>query len=95
MLLIDKKSSQSLYKQLYEGLKQQILSGELTAGSALTATRKLAQEYEISRNTVITAYRQLELEGYIYSTRGSGFYVEALQPQSYESNIADPFTPPV
>ena len=94
MLLIDKKSSQPLYSQLYEGLKQQILSGELTAGSALTATRKLAWEYEISRNTVITAYRQLELEGYIYGTRGSGFYVEALPPQSDESQAAEPFTPP-
>lgn len=94
MLLIDKKSSQPLYSQLYEGLKQQILSGELTAGSALTATRKLAREYEISRNTVITAYRQLELEGYIYGTRGSGFYVEALPPQSDESQAAEPFTPP-
>ena len=74
MLLIDKKSSEPLYNQLYEGLKQQILSGELPAGSALTATRKLAQEYEISRNTVITAYRQLELEGYIYGKRGSAAF---------------------
>ena len=69
MLLIDKESSKNLYTQLYEGLKQQILSGELPTGFILPATRKMAQEYELSRNTVITAYRQLEVEGYIYSTR--------------------------
>ena len=63
MLLIDKESSKNLYTQLYEGLKQQILSGELPTGFILPATRKMAQEYELSRNTVITAYRQLEVEG--------------------------------
>ena len=93
MLLIDKQSSQPLYSQLYEGLKQQILSGELPAGCALPATRKMAREYELSRNTVITAYRQLEVEGYVYSTRGSGFYVESLPPQPYDLQEAEKTTP--
>ena len=93
MLLIDKESSKNLYTQLYEGLKQQILSGELPTGFILPATRKMAQEYELSRNTVITAYRQLEVEGYIYSTQGSGFYVESLPPQPCEQQENEKIEP--
>jgi len=78
MLTIDKKSDSSLYGQLYEQLKQQILSGNMVAGQRLPATRELASEYQLSRNTVINAYRQLEVEGYIKPITGSGYYVENL-----------------
>lgn len=78
MLTIDKKSGVSLYGQLYEQLKQQILSGNMAAGQRLPATRELAAEYHLSRNTVINAYRQLEVEGYIRPVTGSGYYVENL-----------------
>lgn len=80
MLTIDKKSGSSLYGQLYEQLKQQILSGNMVAGQRLPATRELASEYQLSRNTVINAYRQLEVEGYIKPVTGSGYYVENLNP---------------
>lgn len=80
MLTIDKKSGFSLYRQLYEQLKQQILSGNMVAGQRLPATRELASEYQLSRNTVINAYRQLEVEGYIKPITGSGYYVESLNP---------------
>ena len=89
MLLIDKESSKNLYTQLYEGLKQQILSGELPTGFILPATRKMAQEYELSRNTVITAYRQLEVRRLHLQYPRSGFYVElpaASRPASSKRN---------
>lgn len=78
MLIINKKSDTPLYEQLYEQLKQQILSGNMVAGQRLPATRELASEYQLSRNTVIYAYRQLEVEGYIKPITGSGYYVENL-----------------
>lgn len=80
MLTIDRKSGSSLYGQLYKQLKQQILSGNMVAGQRLPATRELASEYQLSRNTVINAYRQLEVEGYIKPVTGSGYYVENLNP---------------
>ena len=45
-------------------------------GGKLPPTRELAAEYHLSRNTVIQAYQQLEIEGYIRGTIGSGYYVE-------------------
>lgn len=80
MFIVDKKSGASLYEQLYEQLKQQILSGNMVAGQRLPATRELASEYQLSRNTVINAYQQLEVEGYIKPIIGSGYYVENLNP---------------
>lgn len=75
MIILNRKSDISLYEQLYEQLKQQILSGNMVAGQRLPATRELATEYQISRNTVINAYYQLEIEGYgIYICFGSGHF---------------------
>lgn len=76
MFILNRKSDISLYEQL----KQQILSGNMKAGQRLPATRELAAEYQISRNTVINAYYQLEIEGYIKPVTGSGHYVEHLPP---------------
>ena len=78
MLNIDKNSAVPVYEQIYRQLKEQIIEGELPSGSRLSATRTLAADYHISRNTVLTAYQQLESEGFIYSKVGSGFYVEDL-----------------
>ena len=78
MLKIDKTSRTPVYIQIYEELKRQIISGEKKAGERLSATRSLSEDYHISRNTVLSAYQQLESEGFIYSRIGSGYYVEEL-----------------
>lgn len=76
MISIDKESSTAIYEQIYEQLKNQILSGVLSPGTRLPATRTFADDYHVSRNSVLTAYRQLLSEGYIRSRTGSGYYVE-------------------
>lgn len=78
MLYIDRNSSTPLYEQLYSTLVQEILSGSLGAGDKLPATRKLAEELSIGRNTVDKAYQQLTAEGYIEPRTGSGFTVNEI-----------------
>lgn len=78
MIVIDNHSRIPIYEQLYNQLKNQIITGSLTKGMRLPATRALANEYGISRNSVIAAYEQLLVEGYIKSKTGSGYYVEEL-----------------
>lgn len=78
MFYFEKKSSSPLYQQLYEQLRQQIMEGKFPKGCRLPPTRKLAAEYQLSRNTVVGAYQQLEVEGYVRSIIGSGYYVEDL-----------------
>lgn len=80
MFHFDKKSGIPLYQQLYEQLRIQITDGILTKGQKLRPTRELSTEYHLSRNTVIQAYKQLEVEGYVRSVIGSGYYVEDVSP---------------
>ncbi|MGQ0575537.1 MAG: MocR-like pyridoxine biosynthesis transcription factor PdxR [Pseudonocardia sp.] len=69
------------YRQLYERIREAILSGQLQAGARLPATRPLAAEAGVSRNTVLAAFDQLAAEGYVEARRGSGTYVARLLPE--------------
>jgi len=69
-----------LYQQVYTNLRSSILSGELKGGMKLPSTRALAEELNVSRNTILNAYRQLQAEGYIESVQGSGTYVARISP---------------
>ena len=56
-------------RQLIQRLKQAILAGQLPAGGKLPSSRTLADELDISRNTVLIAYEQLTAEGYVVADR--------------------------
>jgi GntR family transcriptional regulator/MocR family aminotransferase len=68
-----------LSAQLMRALKESILSRRLGPGARLPATRELASELELSRNTVLAAYDQLAAEGFLESRTGSGTYVAQLR----------------
>lgn len=74
-------SNAPLYQALYNHLRAAILSGELKGGMKLPSTRALADELNISRNTVLNAYRQLIAEGYLDSSEGSGTFVAHVLPE--------------
>lgn len=59
----------TLQQQLYQRIKQGILQGQLAAGTRLPATRQLALELQVSRNTVLNVWTQLQAEGYLMSDR--------------------------
>jgi GntR family transcriptional regulator/MocR family aminotransferase len=69
-----------LYRWLYEELRSAILEGHLKPGTRLPATRDLAQEYRLSRATIVTAFEQLKSEGYVEGKTGSGTYVSQVLP---------------
>jgi GntR family transcriptional regulator/MocR family aminotransferase len=65
----------ALYEQLTRALKRGILGGHLHGGSKLPATRDLANDLHVSRNTVLTAYDLLCSEQLAVARGGSGTYV--------------------
>jgi len=79
-IAIDRGDPQPLAGQLYASLRSAILSGQLRPGTRLPATRVLAQEVGVSRNTVIAAFEQLKMEGYLDARIGSGTRVAACLP---------------
>ena len=57
---LDPASATPLYRQLYEYIRSGIVSGELSSGERLPATRELAGQLGLNRTTVSAAYALLE-----------------------------------
>lgn len=93
MFYIDKSGSLPIYEQLYSSLIKAILSGRFKPGTNLPATRRLAEELSISRNTVNRAYYQLAAEGYIHSRPGSGFTVNSIPSDAVSAKAPHKFHP--
>src|SRR5688500_15034672 len=66
---------------LYGALADQILAGRLRPGSRLPGTRELAEQYRLSRGTVVSAFDQLAAEGYVEGIVGSGTHVSRVLPE--------------
>lgn len=56
-------------RMLHECLRAAIRDGTLAAGTRLVATRALASELGVARNTVLYAYEQLASEGFVTTDR--------------------------
>ena len=68
-----------LYEALYRCIRADILSGALQPGEKLPSKRALAENLEVSKITVETAYNQLLSEGYICSREKVGYFVEEVE----------------
>ena len=75
MFQLDMKSRKSIYEQVMDNLKELIMTGTLTAGEKLPSVRDLSKQITVNPNTVQKAYRELERQGYIYTTSGVGTFV--------------------
>jgi GntR family transcriptional regulator / MocR family aminotransferase len=73
---------------LERALRDAVRGGRLAPGTRLPATRRLATEVGISRNTVKAAYDQLVAEGYLTARQGSGTRVAALPSAAAEAPAA-------
>lgn len=87
-ITLDTRASLPLYRQLFDRLRMQILTGQLAAATRLPSTRSLAAELGVSRTTTALAYEHLQLEGYIECRVGDGTRVASLWPE--HRSAADP-----
>jgi GntR family transcriptional regulator/MocR family aminotransferase len=67
--LAQRAPGQSVRHRLAEALRRAVIDGTLEAGSVLPASRVLARELGLGRNTVLHAYEQLTTEGYVSADR--------------------------
>jgi len=81
VIQLQKRSSSSLYRQVYEGYRRAIVEGRLRTGQRVPSTRVLALELGISRMPVLNAYAQLLAEGYFESRVGSGTVISTSLPE--------------
>ena len=72
---LNKQSSQPLYIQLFEQLKELIQQGILPEDCKLPTIRELSSDLKVNNITVVNAYKLLEDHKLIYKKVGSGSYV--------------------
>jgi GntR family transcriptional regulator len=78
---IDPKSGVPFYRQIIEQVKFAIARGDLKPGDRLPTMRQLAVDLSINPNTVIRAYREMEIEGVLDTHQGSGTFVSRHKPE--------------
>lgn len=81
-LVLDRASPTPLSRQIADLLREQILTGQIGPGVRLPATRMLAEELAVSRNTTLLAYDMLTAEGYLEGKVGAGTTVARVLPDT-------------
>lgn len=66
---------QPIYLQLMEDIKTNIINGNYSIGERLPSIREYSKNMMVNPNTSQRAFRELELEGFIESKTGIGYYV--------------------
>jgi len=72
---LDLRSGVPIYRQLIDQVRAGMASGALSAGDQLPTVRQLAVDLAINPNTVMRAYRELELGGLLETQQGTGTFI--------------------
>ena len=75
LIALERNADAPMTRQIYDRLREMILTGTLAAGSRILSTRRLAGELGVSRNIVLDAFDQLLAEGYVETRVGAGTFV--------------------
>jgi len=75
--LLDLHSGMPVYRQIMDQVRGGVAAGSLTPGDQLPTVRQLAVDLEINPNTVVRAYRELELGGLLETHQGTGTFISA------------------
>ena len=80
-ILISNSSTQPIYEQIADQVKDQIMKGLLEESEPLPSIRSLARDLHISVITTKRAYDELEKEGFLVTVAGKGSFVAAQNKQ--------------
>jgi GntR family transcriptional regulator / MocR family aminotransferase len=86
------RGSLPVYRQVYQRIRAEILSGRLVAGARLPSSRTLATELGVARGTVVTAFQMRAGEGYTASAGARGTVVNVALPRAPKSKPAAELT---
>src|SRR5580700_1010986 len=72
---LDLRSGVPVYRQIIDQVRAGVAAGSLGAGDQLPTVRQLAVDLTINPNTVLRAYRELELGGLLETHQGTGTFI--------------------
>ena len=85
---LDGNSGVPVYRQIMDQVRGGIALGALGPGDQLPTVRQLAVDLAINPNTVVRAYRELELGGLLESNQGTGTFIRELKIEGGEQERA-------
>lgn len=74
-LRLDTHSGVPIYRQIIDQIVGSVAAGTLSGGDQLPTVRQLAVDLSINPNTVIRAYRELEIRGVLETEQGTGTFI--------------------
>lgn len=77
---LDRGTSRGIYLQIGDQIINLIKDGKLAGGTRLPGTRQLAMELGLHRQTVVAAYEELSIQGWIESIPSKGTFVHRSLP---------------
>ena len=77
MFQLNYQSHKSVYEQIVDNIKEQIMTGVLKENTQLPTVRELSQLLTINPHTVQKAFQTLDQEGYIYTIANKGTFVSS------------------
>ncbi|MFK3833278.1 aminotransferase-like domain-containing protein [Staphylococcus saprophyticus] len=77
------------YKDIASYIRKKIINGDWFYGMRIPSQRKLSDQFNVNRVTIIKSIELLESEGFIYTVQGSGTYVNDYLDKSYIINKWD------
>ena len=72
---LDTHSGVPVYRQLIDQVQAAVAAGVLAAGDQLPTVRQVAVDLVINPNTVLRAYREMEIRGTLDTQQGSGTFI--------------------
>jgi DNA-binding transcriptional regulator YhcF (GntR family) len=69
------ENNMPIYIQIMNWIKEQIVSNNYSSGSKLPSVRDMSEQLNVTPNTIQRVYRELEMEGIIYTQRGIGVFI--------------------
>lgn len=78
---LDEHSGVPVYRQLIDQIQGGMASGALAAGAQLPTVRQVAVDLAINPNTVLRAYRELEIRGVLDTQQGTGTFISERKPK--------------
>lgn len=92
LIEIDRKSPVAIFKQVSNGLILLIKSGKIKSGYQLPPSRILASALKLNRTTVVSAYEELQSQGWLVAIKRKGIFVTGklpvVQAKPFDSSLA-------
>ena len=90
---LDLHSGVPVYRQIIDQVLGGMAAGTLGAGDQLPTVRQVAVDLSINPNTVVRAYRELEIRGVLETQQGTGTFISQQKSETGRGGAAAPARP--